>query len=391
MVSSVSKQKTALETPERTIVRRKRFQSGCLRKVRHGGRLVWIAKYYDNGEGRSKVLGACAHMPEGAARLKMQELLAPINERVGFRQHLPTNFRAYVTDVYLPQRRKKWKDSTDKTTTERFQAYLFPEFGDCELQHLTRNRLQQFLDDKAHSGLSRSVVDHVRWDLNAVFKMAAEDGQVKANPAGSLVTPRGARKLAKRTMSAGDVQAALGVLDLRERIIFLLAVLVGMRPGEIFALRWEAVSSDRLLIFERVYRGQIDDPKSERGKREAALPPTLAEEIGRWRDISRDASAKALVFPSECGRFLSRDNFLRRNIQTKLETIGLQWVNFQVLRRTQASLGHKVGIDPKVAADQRGHAIGVAIDTYTTTDLESRQQAVSKLEEALKRGAEAAA
>ena len=59
------------------------------------------------------------------------------------------------------------------------------------------------------------------------------------------------------------------------------------------------------------------------------------------------------------------------------------WVNFQVLRRTQASLGHKEGVDPKVAADQRGHAIGVAIDTYTESDIESRRNAVTKLERAL--------
>jgi integrase len=82
---------------------------------------------------------------------------------------------------------------------------------------------------------------------------------------------------------------------------------------------------------------------------------------------------------------MSRDNFLRRNFQNKLEKVGLAWVNFQVLRRTQASLGHKEGIDPKVAADQRGHAIGVAIDTYTTSDLESRREAVTKLESALKK------
>ena len=63
------------------------------------------------------------------------------------------------------------------------------------------------------------------------------------------------------------------------------------------------------------------------------------------------------MFPSERGTYLSRDNFLRRNIQGKLEDIGLGWVNFQVLRRTQASLGHNEGVDPKVAADQRGHAI----------------------------------
>ena len=92
---------------------------------------------------------------------------------------------------------------------------------------------------------------------------------------------------------------------------------------------------------------------------------------------------------TERGTFLSRDNFLRRNIQKKLENVGLGWVNFQVLRRTQASLGHKEQLDPKVAADQRGHAIGVALDTYTESDLESRLEAVTKLERALAGGKQA--
>ena len=61
-----------------------------------------------------------------------------------------------------------------------------------------------------------------------------------------------------------------------------------------------------------------------------------------------------------------------------------------VLRRTQASLGHKEGLDPKVSADQRGHAIGVAIDTYTESDLESRREAVTKLELAFRKPAETA-
>jgi hypothetical protein len=47
-------------------------------------------------------------------------------------------------------------------------------------------------------------------------------------------------------------------------------------------------------------------------------------------------------------------------------------------------LGHKEGVDPKAAADQRGHAIGVAIDTCIMTDLETKQQAGTALEEALK-------
>ena len=41
------------------------------------------------------------------------------------------------------------------------------------------------------------------------------------------------------------------------------------------------------------------------------------------------------------------------------------------------------GVDPKVAVNQRGHAIGVAIDTYTESDLESRREGVTRLERAL--------
>ena len=311
-----------------------------------------------------------------------QEELRPLNERAGQRHALPTNFRVYVSNVYLPQRRKKWKDSTDQTTTERIGTHLITVFESFELSDLTRDRLQKFLDDKARS-LSRSVVSHLRWDLNAIFKMAAEDTIIQGNPAGSLVTPKEAKTLAKRTMTKEQVQLALSVLDLRERIIFLLAVLVGMRPGEILALRWGRVDSEMIEVAQRVYRGLPDSPKTERGKRQAALPPDLAGEVDNWRDISPDNGPDALVFPSERGTYLSRDNFLRRNIQKKLDKIELGWVNFQVLRRTQASLGHKAGVDPKVAADQRGHAIGVAIDTYTESDLESRRQAVTKLEIAL--------
>lgn len=372
----------APKTPERKTVRRKRFQRGCVRKVKHGRRWVWIGKYRENGEGRTKVLGHCADLTEGGAWAKLQEHLQPLNERAGQRQALPTNFRAYVTNVYLPQRRKKWKDSSDQTTTERIATHLLPAFESFELADLSRDRLQKLLDDKARS-LSRSVVSHLRWDLNAIFKMAAEDTIIQGNPAGSLVTPKEAKTPAKRRMTKDQVRQALSVLDLRERIIFLLAVLVGMRPGEILALRWGKVDSKMIEVAQRVYRGLPDDPKTERGKRQAALPPNLSSDLEGWHDVCPDTSPEALVFPSERGTFLSRDNFLRRNIQKKLEGIGLGWVNFQVLRRTQASLGHKEKIDPKVAADQRGHGIGVAIDTYTESDLESRREAVTKLETAL--------
>jgi integrase len=191
-------------------------------------------------------------------------------------------------------------------------------------------------------------------------------------------------------MTKEEYNLGLTVLDVRERIIYRLAGLVGMRPGEILALRWGRVRRATAEIVERVYRGSLGDPKTDRSRREAAIPPELADDIEKWRTLCVDVSDSALVFPSERGTLMSRDNFLRRNFQRKLTKVGLGWVNFQVLRRTQASLGHDQKIDPKVAADQRGHAIGVAIDTYTRTGNESRLAAVTKLENALKKGEELA-
>jgi hypothetical protein len=145
-----------------------------VREVKHGSRRVWIGKFYENGESRTRVLGHIAHMNEGEAWSELQrKYLNPINEDVGFRQTLPSNFKDYVKRVFVPQRRENWKeDSTEITTLERFQNHLFPAFEAFELRDLPRDKLQQFLNERAKSGYSRSVVDHLKWDLKAIFKMA---------------------------------------------------------------------------------------------------------------------------------------------------------------------------------------------------------------------------
>jgi hypothetical protein len=89
----------------------------------------------------------------------------------------------------------------------------------------------------------------------------------------------------------------------------------------------------------------------------------------------------AWIFASENPRTpVRRDNLRARHMKRRLDTIGLQWATFQVLRRIHASLGHDAGIDPKVAADQRGHGIGVAIDVYTKAALSKRVEAAERLE-----------
>ncbi|MDP2998114.1 MAG: hypothetical protein Q8N47_11550 [Bryobacterales bacterium] len=57
----------------------------------------------------------------------------------------------------------------------------------------------------------------------------------------------------------------------------------------------------------------------------------------------------------------------------RLEKTGLGWATFRVLRKANASLSKKAGVDPKVASGQRGHGLDVSLEVYTSSDLEQRR------------------
>ncbi len=112
-----------------------------------------------------------------------------------------------------------------------------------------------------------------------------------------------------------------------------------------------------------------------------AVPPRTAALLSEWLAAAVDPEPDSWIFASENRKTpLWRDNLLRRHIRTQLETIGLGWVDFKVMRRTNASLGHG-RVDTKVSADQRGHGIGVSLDVYTKTTIKQRAAVAKKLEQ----------
>jgi integrase len=112
-----------------------------------------------------------------------------------------------------------------------------------------------------------------------------------------------------------------------------------MRPGEIFGLKWMNLEPPYADIRQRVYHGDTDTPKSPKSIRKAALSESLLSDVSQWRAISLNTAPGAWVFPSETGRTpLRTDNCWHRHIGPKLKAIGLEWINFQVLRRSCSSI-----------------------------------------------------
>ena len=268
---------------------------------------------------------------------------------------------------------------------DRFDNHLYPEFGERNMKSFDRDELQGFLDRKGATGLSFSITDHLRWDLKQIFRMAVSEGILSRNPAELLFTPRDCPQPAIRIMTREEVVKFLALFETRERLIARLAVLAGMRPGEIFALTWSRLEAEYADIRQRVYRGDIDSPKSSHSVRWAALSDGLLEAIREWKALSLDTRPEAWVFPSETGKTpVRKDNVWRRWMGPRLKNAGLGFVNFHVLRRTHSCLLKELDVDPQVRAEQMGHTVDVNENVYTRTSLSKRREAVNRLETSLR-------
>lgn len=358
---------------------RKRFQEGSLSKA--GGK--WIAQWWDDGHRRKRTLGKASQMSKSQAQTALEAILAPINSRAA----TPSSsamWGDFVTNTYLPFYRRKWKRSSTMTNEERLKVHLMPVFAERTLGSVTRDELQNLLDEKAAAGLSHSMVAHLRWDLRQIFRMAVAEGFIARNPAELLFVPREAKRPEHTAMTRQEVQLCFMVLEPRERLIAKLAILAGLRPGEIFGLQWGHINDTHADIRQRIYRGYLDSPKSAHSIRKAALSEGVLSDLRFWRDIARDTSPTAWVFPSETGRTpLSRDNVWRRHIGPHLKSVGLDWVDFHVMRRTHASLMNEIHDDPKLVADQLGHTLDVSQNVYTRASVNRRKVAVDALESML--------
>jgi integrase len=358
---------------------RKRYSTGGIKKQR--GR--WVGMWWVDGRRKSRVLGFVNKMSKTQAREAINTIVAEENAK---RQ---TNkiwcFGEFVELVYFPYYGRKWKaSSTRGNNVNRVSVHLVTAFKDRELGGLRRDELQDLLFLKAKGGLSFSVVDHLRWDMKQVFDMAVAEGHIERNPALLLFTPKEAKKPVHRVMTIREVQMCFGALDQRERLIVKLAILAGMRPGEIFALTWGHLTATYADIRQRVYRGMIDTPKTDQSLRKAALSEGLLSEIENWRMMAVETRPKAFVFPSERMKTpLSKDNCWRRSMQPRLAKVGLGWANFLVMRRTHATLMKALGADGKLVADQLGHSLDVNQNVYTQSPVETRLAIVNQLEKSL--------
>jgi integrase len=267
------------------------------------------------------------------------------------------------------------------TEEERIRVHLVKSIGSELMAKIKREDLQKLLTKKAKA-LARGGVDHLRFRLRSIFALAVSEGVVDRNPATSLFTPRNCRKgVEKHVLSPEQITKLMGALDLRERLVVRLATFEGMRPGEILGLQVGDVDGDSVWVRRRLYKGNIDLPKTRRSVRQVALSEATVEMLRQWFEYVPELKPEAWLFPSETLKSpIRRDNIWRRYMLAKLRKIKLEWATFQVMRRTFATLSKQAGVDAHTRSAQMGNTVDVNENEYAVSTFEDRLKAVRKLE-----------
>jgi integrase len=246
-------------------------------------------------------------------------------------------------------------------------------------------------------GLSPRTVHHMHRVLKQALDDASRWSLLSRNPADAVDPP----KVSPKPMQTYDMaQTATLIQAMRPTRMFIptvLAVLCGLRRGEIAAVRWRNVDlgAGSVAILESAEQTKAGirykEPKSGKA-RNVRLSETVVEELKAWRvrqaeellRIGMRPDGDTFVVTQTDGSPLQPRSITHEWVRL-LAAKKLPRIRFHDLRHAHATHLLASGIHPKIASERLGHSkVGITLDLYSHVMPGMQEDAVAKLDAALK-------
>jgi integrase len=372
----------ANERKEISRMARRRFQKGCLFKKGKN----WVLRYREdvlNSEGNVTRTHRCVVLGDfdskKAARRAADSYLLQFNDGTRCLRAAITfeDFcNNYFTKEVLPNR----KFATDQVYRRLAKVHLLPFFGAQKLSDITRFDVQRLVSLKQRQGYAPKTLAHLRSLLSKVFSVAIKWNWLNANPATGIELPPMQKRRETRLLNPVEITTLSQNLTDPARTIFVLAVLAGLRIGEILALRPEDIDLARGFVSVRrnVYRGHVQDsPKTQTSERRVPLAAFALASLQQWLSVRPPTSE--WLFPSAAARPFYDRNLLRREVWPVCERHHIPKFGWHALRHTFSTYNGNSGVPMPVLQSLLGHASPETTMIYTHPLEEAQRCAVEKL------------
>lgn len=295
-------------------------------------------------------------------------------------------------DNYLP--------NIEATTRTHYRnainTHIIPDLGDVMLKHLKTTNIQAWVNSlQTQKGLSPKSVRNIYLNLQAALAKAVVLRMLPYNPCEGVVLP----KATKYKATIYTVQEMNHLLDVARGsdmfIPVLLATNLGLRRGEVLALKWEHIDFENAVVHICENKVITEDgaltkaPKSAAGIRDISLGSSVLKELKMAHaQYSRNKLAmgarfkdSGLVFSQEDGGAYRQES-LTRMWRRFLEKHQLKDIRFHDLRHSCATALLEAGVDPKTVQNRLDHSdITMTMNIYAHCTQNMDRNAAQKLDD----------
>lgn len=206
------------------------------------------------------------------------------------------------------------------------------------LSIIDRTRVQQVVSDLAATGLAPLTIRNLTKAMTAVFEWGVEAGHLDRAPTIGLTLPP-IIEVHRDTLSDGDVSRLLSAAEAHSTdalLLVALAVLAGLRAGEVLAMQWADIDLAAKTLRVR-NRGAF---VTKNGK-SRVIP--ISERLFAILAVHRQDDG-FLVRPAAKGRSGRPRWVFRKTYAAVLSAAGIDHLPFHSLRRTFATRAVEKGV-----------------------------------------------
>jgi integrase len=268
---------------------------------------------------------ARAWRTETKAPLRAGTLRAPLRTTVG--EAAEAWLSAAKAGVVRTRSGEPYKPSALRAYEQVLRATVLPKLAHLRLSAVTRNTLQDLVDEMVAAAIAPSTVKNTLLPLRAIYRRAHSRAEIAVNPTLGLALPasRGRRE---RVARPAEARALIEALSQRDRALWATALYAGLRRGELRALRWSDVDLELGVIrVEQSWDDRVGpiEPKSRAGRRRVPIPKALRTQLVAHRLLT-GKGGEALVFARGKRAFCSESAARRARAawqEAALQPIGL--------------------------------------------------------------------
>lgn len=297
-----------------------------------------------------------------AARRALEAGLQPTSDRL--------TVGAYLED-WLDASRDTVRPSTWRAYRSMVRGQLVPRIGGLPLTRLAAGDVERMLRDM-EPDLSARSRHHARAILRTALARAVRHGIIGRNAAALAEPPRVEHREAQ-SWDAAQVRRFLeAARGHRLEALFTLAIVTGLRQGELLGLRWSDVdlTAGTLTVRHALQRVngtlQLVETKTARSRRTIPLSGLALDALRRLRTAQDGGGVIGThIFTTPSGGPLYGTAAWRAFVAVT-DLAGLPRIRFHSLRHTAASLLLAQGTHPRVVMELLGHStIALTMNTYS--------------------------